>query len=124
MAEVPSSVLPRYFEEILNNGEGITKQFVDFEDIESLLYPHNERELTDYVWMVVIGSFVAFFVAFGIGANDVANAFATSVGSGAISIGQALVIAAVFEFLGAFFLGAGVTDTVRKKIADPDFFKD
>jgi len=80
--------------------------------------------LDDYLWIVVIGGFVSFFVAFGIGANDVANAFATSVGSGALSIGQALVIAAVFEFLGAFFLGSGVTDTVRKKIADPEFFYD
>lgn len=70
----------------------------------------------------MIGGFVAFFVAFGIGANDVANAFATSVGSGALSIGQALLIAAVFEFLGAFFLGKGVADTVRSKIADPEFF--
>lgn len=41
-----------------------------------------------------------------------------SVGSGAISIGEALVVAAIFEFLGAFFLGAGVTDTVRKNIAN------
>lgn len=39
-----------------------------------------------------------------------------------MSIGQALLIAAVFEFLGAFFLGKGVADTVRSKIADPEFF--
>jgi len=39
------------------------------------------------LWIVIVGGFIAFFVAFGIGANDVANAFATSVGSGALSIG-------------------------------------
>ena len=44
-----------------------TVQSVSFGSTESLLFPHNERQLHDYVWMVVIGSFVAFFVAFGIG---------------------------------------------------------
>jgi len=78
----------------------------------------------DYVWIVVIGSFLAFFTAFGIGANDVANAFATSVGAKAITITQAVFIASIFEFAGAVLLGSQVTDTVRKKIADREAFED
>eukprot|EP00939_MAST-03C_sp_MAST-3C-sp1_P003534 g3534.t1 len=77
----------------------------------------------DYVWIVVIGAFAAFFAAFGIGANDVANAFATSVGAKSITIGQAVILAAIFEFAGALFLGSNVMETVRKDIADPDCFQ-
>jgi len=62
--------------------------------------------------------------AFGIGANDVANAFATSVGSKALTVKQACVIAVVMEFLGATFLGGEVVKTIRKGIADEDFFLD
>ncbi|CDF34368.1 unnamed protein product [Chondrus crispus] len=61
-------------------------------------------------------------MAWGIGANDVANAFATSVGAGSLSLKWACVIAAVMEFLGAFLMGGSVTDTVRKKIIDTDVF--
>lgn len=78
----------------------------------------------DYVWIVVIGAFLAFFTAYGIGANDVANAFATSVGAKAITITQAVFIAGIFEFAGAVLLGSQVTDTVRKKIADREEFED
>ncbi len=60
-----------------------------------------------------------FYMTWGIGANDVANAMGTSVGSGAISIRQAVVIAAIFEFAGAFIAGGGVTRTIRKGIIDP-----
>eukprot|EP00179_Madagascaria_erythrocladioides_P001428 CAMPEP_0198312250 /NCGR_PEP_ID=MMETSP1450-20131203/3686_1 /TAXON_ID=753684 ORGANISM="Madagascaria erythrocladiodes, Strain CCMP3234" /NCGR_SAMPLE_ID=MMETSP1450 /ASSEMBLY_ACC=CAM_ASM_001115 /LENGTH=683 /DNA_ID=CAMNT_0044015189 /DNA_START=59 /DNA_END=2110 /DNA_ORIENTATION=+ len=76
----------------------------------------------NFRWAVVLGGLLAFFMAWGIGANDVANAFATSVGAGAISLKWACVIAAVFEFLGALLLGSEVTDTVRKKIVDPNVF--
>jgi len=58
------------------------------------------------------------FMAWGIGANDVANAMATSVGSGAITIRQAIVIAAIFEFAGAVLAGGQVTATIRKGIID------
>lgn len=53
-----------------------------------------------------------------------ANAFASSVGSRALTIGQVVVIASVFEFLGAFLLGSQVVDTVRKKIAKVEKFFD
>lgn len=60
------------------------------------------------------------YMAWGIGANDVANAMATSVGSKAVTVGQAILIAAVFEFLGAFLAGGEVTETVRKGIIDTE----
>jgi len=59
------------------------------------------------------------YMTWGIGANDVANAMGTSVGSGAVSIKQAIVIAALFEFAGAFIAGGNVTATIRKGIIDP-----
>jgi len=77
-----------------------------------------------YVWLVVLGVFAAFFAAFGIGANDVANAFATSVGSKALTVKQACAIAVVMEFIGATFLGGEVVKTIRKGIADEDAFDD
>ncbi|CAM9752859.1 unnamed protein product [Ectocarpus sp. 8 AP-2014] len=76
-------------------------------------------ETTDhFLWIVIVGAFGAFFAAFGIGANDVANAFATSVGAKALTIKQAVVLAGIFEFLGAVFLGSHVTKTIRSGIAD------
>ena len=61
------------------------------------------------------------YMAWNIGANDVANAMGTSVGSRALTLKQAVIIAAVFEFAGAFFAGDAVTDTVRKGILSVDF---
>jgi sodium-dependent phosphate transporter len=76
----------------------------------------------EYRWIIVVGAFLAVFTAYGIGANDLANAFGSSVGSKALTIKQAVLVAAVFEFLGAFLLGSHVTETVRKGIADPAYF--
>ena len=59
------------------------------------------------------------YMTWGIGANDVANAMGTSVGSRAITVKQAILIAAVFEFAGAFIAGGNVTSTIRKGIIDP-----
>ncbi|CBJ33891.1 high affinity phosphate transporter [Ectocarpus siliculosus] len=82
-------------------------------------------EATDqFLWILIVAAFGAFFAAFGIGANDVANAFATSVGAKALTIKQAVVLAGVFEFLGAVFLGSHVTKTIRKGIADIECFQD
>jgi PiT family inorganic phosphate transporter len=62
------------------------------------------------------------FMAWGIGANDVANAMATSIGSKAVSLGQAVLIAAIFEFGGAVLAGGGVTSTIRKGIVNVGLF--
>jgi phosphate/sulfate permease len=65
-----------------------------------------------------------FYMAWNIGANDVANAMGTSVGSGALTLRRAVLCAAVLEFAGAFFVGMHVTDTVRNGIIDTELFTD
>jgi len=69
--------------------------------------------------LLVLAVIFGFYMTWGIGANDVANAMGTSVGSGAITVMQAIVIAAIFEFAGAFIAGGNVTATIRKGIIDP-----
>ncbi|SUZ61625.1 uncharacterized protein METZ01_LOCUS14479 [marine metagenome] len=60
----------------------------------------------------------SFFMAWGVGANDVANAMGTSVGARAITIKQAIIIAMIFEFAGAWLAGGEVTSTIRSSIID------
>lgn len=69
---------------------------------------------------LILAAVFGMFMAWGIGANDVANAMATSVGSKALTIKQAVLIAAVFEFAGAILAGGQVTKTIRKGIVDAD----
>ena len=73
------------------------------------------------VVLIGLALIVCAYMAWNIGANDVANAMGTSVGSRALTLKQAVIIAAVFEFAGAFFAGDAVTDTVRKGILSVDF---
>lgn len=77
----------------------------------------------DLVYVILAAAF-GLFMAWGIGANDVANAMAPSVGSRAITIPQAILIAAVFEFTGAVLAGGEVTSTIRKDIVDTALFVD
>ena len=75
-----------------------------------------------YPWIFICGIFFALYNAWGVGANDCANSFATSVGSGVLTLKKAVIIAAIFEFGGAVLMGSHVTDTVRKSIVDVDIF--
>ncbi|MDA0789655.1 MAG: inorganic phosphate transporter [Proteobacteria bacterium] len=69
--------------------------------------------------LLILAIIFGLYMTWGIGANDVANAMGTSVGSGAITVMQAIIIAAIFEFAGAFIAGGNVTATIRKGIIDP-----
>lgn len=72
-------------------------------------------------WLIIGGtSAIAFYMAWSIGANDVANSMATAVGAKAITFRQAVVIAGILNLIGAVFVGSHVTDTVRKGIVDVD----
>ena len=77
-----------------------------------------------YLWIFITGIFFAFYNAWGIGANDCANSFATSVGAKVLTLKQAVIIASIFEFGGAVLMGSHVTDMVRKKIVERDIFED
>ncbi|GHD34495.1 inorganic phosphate transporter [Halioglobus pacificus] len=73
---------------------------------------------------VIMACAFGFFMAWGIGANDVANAMGTSVGSRALTIKQAILVAMIFEFMGAYLAGGEVTSTIRKGIIDADALSD
>jgi inorganic phosphate transporter, PiT family len=74
--------------------------------------------------LLILAFCFCFYVAWNIGANDVANAVGTSVGSGAITLKQAVILAAIFEFCGAFFFGAQVSETLEGGIVNPTLFSD
>ena len=67
---------------------------------------------------ILLASFLGLYMTWGVGANDVANAMGTSVGSRAITVRKAIIIAAIFEFAGAFLAGGNVTGTIRRGIID------
>ncbi len=71
-----------------------------------------------YILAIAFG----FYMAWNVGANDVANAMGTSVGSKAVSLRQAVLIAAIFEFTGAYLVGSHVTQTIRKGMVDVSIF--
>lgn len=80
--------------------------------------------MTVEVMFLLFAVLLCFYVAWNIGANDVANAVGTSVGSGALSLKHAVYIAAIFEFCGAFFFGTNVSEMVESGIVNPDVFAD
>ncbi len=77
-----------------------------------------ETELILKILVLVVG----FYMAWNIGANDVSNAMGTSVGSGALTLRRAVLVAAVLEFSGAFFVGANVSETMQRGLIDTDMF--
>ena len=77
-----------------------------------------DSTLFGYAVPVLVAGALALYMAWAIGANDVANAMGTSVGSGALTLTGAIVVAGVLEFGGAFLAGGHVTDTIRKGILD------
>lgn len=72
--------------------------------------------------LLIVILITGFYLAWNIGANDVANAMGTSVGSGALTLRQAVLIAAVLEFSGAFFFGSHVSKTMQSGIINPEIF--
>ncbi|NAX48268.1 phosphate permease [Photobacterium halotolerans] len=72
--------------------------------------------------IIVVAALFGFLMAIGIGANDVANAMGTSVGSKALTVKQAIIIAMIFEFAGAYLAGGEVTDTIRKGVIDTSHY--
>ena len=73
-------------------------------------------------FLLVFAIAACIYMACNIGANDVANAMGTSVGSGSLTFKQAILIAAVAEFAGAYLVGGHVSDTIRKGMLDPTIF--
>jgi len=73
-------------------------------------------DMSEYLWIPIAGFFVTFYTAWGGGANDCANSFSSAVGSGAITIKKAVVIASIFEFLGVLLMGSHVSNTVEKML--------
>ncbi len=74
-------------------------------------------------FLIIFTLVIAFYMLWNMGANDVANSMGTSIGSGAITLRQALIIAALLEFAGAFLLGSNVSETIQNGIIDPLAFK-
>ena len=74
-------------------------------------------------WLLILSILAGLYMAWNIGANDVANAMGTSVGSGALTLRGAILVAAVFEFGGAVLVGSHVTDTIRKGIIETSMFE-
>jgi len=72
--------------------------------------------------LIILVLLAGFYMAWNIGANDVSNAMGTSVGSGALTLFKAVIIAGVLEFCGAFFLGGNVSKTMQQGIVNPEFF--
>lgn len=70
-----------------------------------MVFKYSQNWQNGYLWIMVLSWFASAFMAFGLGANDCANSYGTSVGSGVLKLWQAYALATVFEVLGAALLG-------------------
>ena len=80
--------------------------------------------MTPEYYILVVGYIFGFYMAWNIGANDVANSMASAVGAKAITIRQAVFIAGILNVLGAVFIGSHVTNTIRKGIISTEIMSD
>lgn len=74
-------------------------------------------------WLLIIGVIISVYMAFNIAANDIGNSVGTAVGSGSLTMRKALMLGAVFEFIGAMYLGNNVIKTVGSGIISPDIMQ-
>lgn len=88
----------------------------------TMLTVATQTEVSDNLWLLVLGFVIAFILAFSVGANDVANSFGTAVGSGVVTLRQACILATIFETVGAMLLGAKVSETIRSGIIDVQMY--
>jgi inorganic phosphate transporter, PiT family len=72
--------------------------------------------------LTIVVLVIGFYMAWNIGANDVSNALGTSVGSGALTLRRAVIVAAILEFCGAYFVGSNVSETMERGLINPQFF--
>lgn len=82
------------------------------------------ESLSEYSWIIIAGFIIAFFLSFSVGANDVANPFGTSVGSGALTLLQVCICATFMETLGAMTLGGAVSGTIGKGLVNSTLYED
>ncbi|XP_057212769.1 sodium-dependent phosphate transporter 1-A [Triplophysa rosa] len=88
----------------------------------TMLTVATQTDMSESLWLLVLGFIIAFILAFSVGANDVANSFGTAVGSGVVTLRQACVLATIFETVGAMLLGAKVSETIRSGIIDVQMY--
>uniref|UniRef100_A0A915LMW2 Phosphate transporter n=1 Tax=Meloidogyne javanica TaxID=6303 RepID=A0A915LMW2_MELJA len=83
-----------------------------------------EEFKSKFLWVIIAGFVTSFLLGFGMGSNDVANAFGTSVGSKVLTLKQANIMATLMETSGAALVGYNVVDTVRKSIVEISLYQD
>ncbi|KAI1720836.1 phosphate transporter family domain-containing protein [Ditylenchus destructor] len=103
--------------------DSTTPAWMNF-DITTTLNPDLPSFQHEYLWAVIVGAVLALLLGLGMGANDVSNAFGTSVGSKVLTMKQAYILATIFEVLGAVLIGFSVTDTMRKHVVDINLYKE